>query len=104
MVTIPKAAQPRSDSCAVNPLVDVAPGPSAMAVTQSDVMRAGCLDAAFSLGGPIVKRGNRYAGHSMNLFGGQHFAVSLRGDRHVCSFVFGGVNCSRMSIDDVDLS
>lgn len=67
-------------------------------------MGARCFDASFPLGGPVVKRGNRYPGHSMNLFSGQHFAFSVRGDRHVSSFGFGGQNCCRMSTDDVDLS
>jgi hypothetical protein len=45
-----------SDPGRVNPLVDVAPDPTSMAIAQPNVVRAGCVDATFSLGGPVVQR------------------------------------------------
>src|SRR6185312_12638076 len=75
----------RSDASRFDPLIDVAPGPSAVAIAQPDVVGAGGIDTSLALSRPVMQRRDGHTCHVVDFFGGKHLAVSVCGDRHVVS-------------------
>jgi hypothetical protein len=71
-----------SDSGGFDPLVDIAPCPTAMAITEPDVVGAGGINSALPLGCPVVQRRDGYASQVMDLFGGEHLTTVGQGFRH----------------------
>ena len=53
-----------------------------MPVAQPDVVWTWSLHSALSLGGPVVKRGDRHTGDVTDFFGGEHVTAVGQGFRH----------------------